>query len=204
MAIENKNFFKVPNEYKDTLCNIRIPGEARQILDVIERLTLGWNKKETAISFKTFRKMTKMDNRHIVRAREKLIEMRIITIAKKGNREEIYYRIQMDYENWKPLPKKARGKNKDASLPKKATKTIAKLGNKSLPNWGTTTSVTKDINVKDSIYKDRENDIPPQLLKEKLKELKEDLRKEKIPGELDYIREGIKGIKDQLKKAGMQ
>jgi len=78
------------------------------------------------------------------------------------------------------------------------------LGNKSLPNWGTTTSVTKDINVKDSIYKDRENDIPPQLLKEKLKELKEDLRKEKIPGELDYIREGIKGIKDQLKKAGMQ
>lgn len=73
-----------------------------------------------------------------------------------------------------------------------------------MPNWGTTTPVTKDINVKDSIYKDRENDIPPQLLKEKLKELKEDLRKEKIPGELDYIREGIKDIKDQLKKAGVQ
>ena len=42
---EDKNYFKVPNEYKDALCRIRIPGQARQVLDVIERFTWGWKKK---------------------------------------------------------------------------------------------------------------------------------------------------------------
>ena len=84
---KDKNYFKVPNKYKDALCQIRIPGQAGQVLDVIERFTWGWNKKEADISFKTFRERTGMDNRHIVRARNRLIQMNIITVAKKGNKK---------------------------------------------------------------------------------------------------------------------
>ncbi len=194
---ENKNFFQVPNEYQDAKCKIRIPGRAIQVLNVIERFTLGWNKKEADISFKTFRERTGMDNRHIMRARNRLIKMNIIIVAKKGNQKKAYYRIQMDYTKWRPLPKKVTKQ----SLPKKATKILTKKGNNPLPNLGTITSNAKDIHIKDIHIKDRESDIPTQQLKIRLKELKEDLKEERMPGELNYIREGIKEIENRLKEA---
>lgn len=194
---ENKNFFQVPNEYQDAKCKIRIPGRAIQVLNVIERFTLGWNKKEADISFKTFRERTGMDNRHIMRARNRLIKMNIIIVAKKGNQKKAYYRIQMDYTKWRPLPKKVTKQ----SLPKKTTKILAKKGNNPLPNLGTITSNAKDIHIKDILFKDRESNIQIHELKKRLEELKDDLKEEKMPGELNYIREGIKEIENRLKEA---
>lgn len=192
---KDKNYFKVPNKYKDALCQIRIPGQAGQVLDVIERFTWGWNKKEADISFKTFRERTGMDNRHIVRARNRLIQMNIITVAKKGNKKRAYYRIQTDYTKWKPLPKKARGKPSS----KKATKPVAKKDDKSLPKKATPS--IKDIHIKDTILKDSEINISTEKLKIRLEELKEDLKEEKMPGELNYIREGIKEAEKRLREA---
>lgn len=190
---ENKNYFKVPNEYQDALCQIRIPGQAGQVLAVIIRFTYGWKKKEADVSFKTFRKRTGMDNRHIARARNRLIQMNIITVAKKGNKKKAYYRIQTDYTKWKPLPKKARGKPSS----KKATKAVAKKDDKSSPKKATPS--IKDIHIKDIISKDSEIDIPTQELEKRLEELKDDLKEERYEGEKNYIREGIKEIKKLLK-----
>lgn len=178
----------VPNEYKDTLSRIRIPGQARQVLDVIERLTMGWNRREAKISLKTFRKMTGLKDKHILKGRSLLLKMRIISTPQKGSRREVYYRILKDYSNWQPLPKRE-------------VKTTPQLGYKSLPKKGTTTPVPKDINVKDIIYKDSEINMPTKELKKRLEELKEDLKEERYEGEKNYVREGIKEIEGLLKEA---
>lgn len=189
---KDKNYFKVPNEYQDALCQIRIPGQARQVLDVIERFTWGWNKKEADISFKTFRKRTGMDNRHIVRARNRLIQMNIITVAKKGNKKRAYYRIQTDYTKWKPLPKKARGKPSS----KKATKAIAKKDDKSLPKKATPS--IKDIYTNDIIFKDNEIDKIIEQLKTRKRDLEEDLKEKGPDDNKQYLIDAIKEIDEQL------
>jgi len=165
------NFFKVPNEYKDALCRTRIPGQARQILDVIERMTIGWRRRQAKISLKTFRKMTGLRDKHIIKGRRLLQKMRIISTPHKGSRKELYYRILTDYSNWKPLPKKV-----------------------------TTNPVAKDINIKDIIYKDSETTDDKISLMKIIKELKEDLKREKYPGELDYKRKGIQDLIERVKE----
>jgi phage replication O-like protein O len=72
------------------LAFIRIPGEARQVLDVIMRLTLGWNKSEAEISLPQFSRSTGLTKVHVCRALAKLREMNLITqkgnnITQKGN-----------------------------------------------------------------------------------------------------------------------
>jgi len=194
------NFFKVPNEYKDALCRTRIPGQARQILDVIERMTIGWRRRQAKISLKTFRKMTGLRDKHIIKGRRLLQKMRIISTPHKGSRKELYYRILTDYSNWKPLPKKGVKKDLDQSLPKKEVKTTPQLGNKPLPKKVTTNPVAKDINIKDIIYKDSETTDDKISLMKIIKELKEDLKREKYPGELDYKRKGIQDLIERVKE----
>jgi len=53
--IEN-GYTRIANETMDALAKIRIPGQARQVLDFILRKTYGWNKKTDMISFITIRK----------------------------------------------------------------------------------------------------------------------------------------------------
>jgi len=195
--MENDKFFKIPNEYQDEKCNIRIPGQAGQVLNVIERLTFGWNKKQANISFSKFRKMTGMDNRHIMRARKKLIEMGLISIARKGNGKSICYRIQADYTKWKPLPKKATKK----PLPKKATKTVAQKGNRPLPKKATANRRLLKTFFKDILFKDRKSDKIKQL-KLRRKELQDDIKEMREFENKEYLIKGIEEIDKRLKKLG--
>ena len=48
-------YVAIANEIMDALAHIRIPGEARQVLDVILRKTYGWKKKEDEISLSQFK-----------------------------------------------------------------------------------------------------------------------------------------------------
>ena len=138
-----------------------------------------------------------MDNRHIMRSRKKLIEMGIISVAHKGNEKSIYYRIQMDYKKWKPLPIKATKK----LLPIKATKAVANKGNKRGPKKATANRGVLNTFFKDILFKYRKKDKIEQL-KLRRKELQEDL-KEKGPFESKkHLIEGIKEIDKRLKKLG--
>lgn len=96
----------IANEIWDALVKLRIPGEARQVLDAILRKTYGWNKKEDIISLKQFEKMTGIKRPNIIRARGKLLEMGIISVIQKDNSYDVSYRFIKDYEQWKPLSKK--------------------------------------------------------------------------------------------------
>ncbi len=112
----------IPNEYQDAKCRIRIPGQAAQVLAVIERFTFGWKKNDAIISFRTFRKMTGLDDSHIARSRNKLLNMGIITTTFKGNKRLVRYRIVKDYTKYKPLPLKDTTYKGNKSLPIKASK----------------------------------------------------------------------------------
>lgn len=139
----------IANSIMDALCKIRIPGEARQVFDVVFRKTYGWNKREDAISLSQFCESTGLNKPHVVVALDKLKSMNLITekgnaITEKGNSICKVYEINKDFELWKPLPKKV------MQYPKKV-KVVTEKGNASLPFSGT----TKDTATKDTITKTR-------------------------------------------------
>ncbi len=119
---KENGYTAIANEIMEALASIRIPGEARQVLDVILRKTYGWNKKEDKISLFQFKKMTSLTSPHIIRARNKLLNMNIITVAQKGNSDVLTYRFQKDYTKWKLLPKKATLPKKEISVAQAITR----------------------------------------------------------------------------------
>ena len=116
-------YIRFASELWESLCRIRIPGEARQVFDLIARKTYGFNKKEDAISLSQFVLGTTLLKSHICDSINKLKQMNLIT--EKGNKTANIYSINKDYTSWKPLPKKV-------TLPKKVM-AITEKGNESLP-----------------------------------------------------------------------
>ena len=102
---------------------IRIPGVAMQCLWVIFRKTYGWNKIEETITNQQFQEMTGQSKVAVSKAINKLLELGLVT--KNGNKKNISYCFQKDYDKWVLLPKKVTS----GLLPKKVT-TVTKNGNK--------------------------------------------------------------------------
>lgn len=149
---KENGYTAIANKIMEALASIRIPGEARQMLDVILRKTYGWNKKEDEISLSQFRKITGLTSPHLIRVRNKLLKMNIIAVAQKGNSGILTYRFQKDYTKWKSLPKKV-------TLPKKAI-SVAQKGNLALPKKVD----TKDTITKPSITKQEGIDFTKDML----------------------------------------
>lgn len=108
---KENGYTPIANEIMEALCKTRIPGEARQILDVILRKTYGWNKKEDLISLSQFVEMTGINRQNTCRAIKTLLDMNIIIkkdngVIEKDNSIKLTYGFQKNYENWKPLSKK--------------------------------------------------------------------------------------------------
>lgn len=135
--LEN-GFTQIANEILDALCRIRIPGEARQVLDFIIRKTYGFHKKDDQIALSQFVLGTGLSKAHICHSIKKLSAMNMIYISEKGKVIINSFRFNKDFGTWKPLPKKE-------TLPKKE-KVVAEKGNKSFPKKGH----TKDNNTKDN------------------------------------------------------
>lgn len=120
-------YVKIANEIMDALARIRIPGEAQQVLMVIIRKTYGFNKKEDYIPLSQFVAATGLPKPSVVRAVNKLVNMKIISISKKANEGITNYMINKDFDCWEPLAKKLRGVTKKLTRgSKKANKPLAK------------------------------------------------------------------------------
>lgn len=76
--IEN-GYTRIANEIMDALAKIRIPGQARQVLDFILRKTYGWNKKTDMISLSQFVEGTGLSKVAVCKGINKLLGMNIIT-----------------------------------------------------------------------------------------------------------------------------
>ena len=71
-------YIKIANELWEALCRIRIPGEARQCLDVIIRKTYGFNKKKDRISYGQISNMTGLSRPKVFRGLKILMDMNIV------------------------------------------------------------------------------------------------------------------------------
>lgn len=135
----------ISNEIMDAICKIRIPGEARQVLDFILRKTYGWHKKEDCISLSQFVEGTGLNKVHICRSITVLINMNLVTkkgnaqslFTKKGNDNFVIYGFQKDFDKWNTLPKKV-------TLPNRV-KYVTQKGNLTLP---------KKVHTKETITKE--------------------------------------------------
>ena len=135
---------EIANEIMDALCRFRIPGEERQVFDVIMRKTYGWHKSEDAISLSQFVEMTGMNKPHIIQAIKGLLLKKVISVTDIGNAPAKVYRINKDYDQWKALPKKV-------TLPKKVIG-VTEKGNPSLPKKVPTKATTTKATITKAIY----------------------------------------------------
>jgi phage replication O-like protein O len=116
----------INNEIMKHLCKIRIPGEARQILDFILLKTYGFSKKEDWIALSQFVTGTGVKKPETIRALKKLLKMNIVGKKANGN-----YFFNKNYDEWEPLPKKKWSLAKKPTLAKKPI-SVGKKANKSL------------------------------------------------------------------------
>lgn len=105
---KENGYVAVSTEVFDALIRIRIPGEARQVLDYIIRMTWGWNKKEDRIAYSQIYLATGLRDGQITRAIRKLEAMNLV--IRKECRQGKIYRFNKDFDTWKRLSKQvARG-----------------------------------------------------------------------------------------------
>ena len=120
--VEN-GYIKIANEFWDALCTLRVPGEARQALDVIIRKTWGYNKKADYISISQFVILTGIKSPNIVRCLRKLVQMRLIITS--DNKRTTWYQIQKDYHKWCPLSKKIINKQNEPIINNKEMRSLS-------------------------------------------------------------------------------
>ncbi len=140
MANADFKFTRIQNEILEAFGRTRIPGEARQILDVILRKTYGFQKKEDVISLSQFSAATNLKRPTVVRAIRKLLSMNII-IKKDNGKMGLQKRTSL----WKPLSKKI-------TVPSviKKDNFIDKKDNKPLSKKIHTKDIYKETNTKDN------------------------------------------------------
>lgn len=93
-------FTTLSNEILEALCKHRIPGEVRQIIDVVIRQTYGWNKKTAPLNLARFALMTGLKKPSIIRSIHKAKDHGLIYISANGE-----YGFQKDFDQWKPFTK---------------------------------------------------------------------------------------------------
>ncbi|MCK9518446.1 MAG: replication protein [Dehalococcoidia bacterium] len=96
----------IANEIMEALCRHRIPGEDRQVLDVIFRKTYGFNKIEDYISLSQFVEMTGMEKPNIIRSLKSLLSKKIIIIQMDNGFRKVY-RINKDFDKWERYPNRS-------------------------------------------------------------------------------------------------
>jgi len=147
-------YVKIASEILDALAKIRIPGEARQVLDFIIRKTYGYHKKADRISTSQMVEGTGLCQRSVERARATLRRMNIITTDKTDGGNSLKIWINKDHETWLPPTKLTFTPDKKRySPPTKLTDTI---DNKDTIQKITTTEQAPDI-VNKSVDKPKDN-----------------------------------------------
>jgi phage replication O-like protein O len=130
------------NKILDAFAKIRIPGEARQVLDFIQRKTVGWHKEKDILSLSQFVDGTGLGKTAVCRAITKLITMNLI-IIEKDNADNVSYCFNRHYTKWKPLSKKITLSKKIISVIEKDNLPLSKKGNTKETIYKET--ITKDI-----------------------------------------------------------
>jgi phage replication O-like protein O len=93
-APDNNDDVRIPAWLMDRLIGMRIPGEARQVLDVVIRKTCGSGKDSEWITTGEFMDLTGLSKEAVSRARKRLQDMNLITVMRKRKGQVLIYSIQ--------------------------------------------------------------------------------------------------------------
>ena len=140
-------YMKIQIDVADALPKIRIPGEARQILDFILRKTYGWGKKWDTITLSQLALGTNLSKSSIIRGLKKLIKMNLI--YQKVNDKDTFkgnsYMFNKHFDTWKPFTKKSTIYQKvNDHLPKSKKMRLPK-SKSTINNYNTKDTITKEI-----------------------------------------------------------
>lgn len=146
-----EGYTKIENEILDALVRIRIPGEARQIVDLVIRKTCGFHKEDDWIKLIQFSVATGLKKSACARAIKKALSMNII--QKDNDR----YKLNKNYEQWEALPKQtARGKSLTEKITSVNRKDNESLTERLIPSYKrkyTKENITKESPISSSLKK---------------------------------------------------
>lgn len=101
--VDNGNFARISNDILDAFARTRIPGEARQVLDLIIRQTYGYSKKWDELARSQMILRTGLSRRSVDRAIQTLLDMNLV---KKASGKIDKFKLNKDFDTWKTRAKK--------------------------------------------------------------------------------------------------
>lgn len=166
LNLEN-GFVCLPNELLEALMRLNLSPQESRIFWVVIRETLGWGKKEKAISLARFSELTGIVKPHICNTLKKLQKRKIVVRTKNK------FSLQENYLRWKgiknlpkrPLPKQVivTQTGNALPLPKQVTK---------LPEQ--VTNITQTGNGKPELANVHKENSPPKDIKDNIKDNSKD------------------------------
>ena len=176
----------IANEIMDALAKYRIPGEKRQVLDLLFRKTYGYNRKRVTMSYSDIAAETNLHRQAIKRSvawlRDNLVLIIVPTGNKNSTRSKQTFEFNKNYEQWIPVKKK-----KSGNIISTSSGTIISTRSKNVPFIRKQIKQSKNF---DSFWKE----YPQKKAKKKSMEIWNRLEKKK---ELPPIGKIIKAISDQ-------
>lgn len=97
IILYSNGYFKQPNDLQDALYKVQISGRQSQILNLIIRLTIGWQKTESRIANMQIAEMTGLRANHVTREINCLVKRKIIFV---GTGLCHLIKINTDYAQW--------------------------------------------------------------------------------------------------------
>lgn len=88
----------IANKLMEALCGFRLPGELRQVLDSIIRMTYGYSRKSAEISSNRFIELTGLSRQNLNRSIRRLISMKIV--VKTDSEKDAIYCFNKKYWEW--------------------------------------------------------------------------------------------------------
>jgi phage replication O-like protein O len=124
---KENGYTPIANEIMDALCKYRIPGECRQVLDCIFRMTYGFSRKEVEISNNQISVITGLKRQNVIRSIQWLESKLILSRIKSDSTKTKILKFNKNYTEWIRLESKL-------ILGKLASKLIPKLESKLIQN----------------------------------------------------------------------
>lgn len=165
-------FVPVANDIYDALCSFRIPGEVRQIFDVIIRKTYGFNKPVDKIANTQIIALTGLAKGNVSRGLSSLITHKLVIKGDNFSMNGKTLGINKDYDEWIPFVIKRDNKKKLSRLKPKLSKSITKVIKADNKKLSEVRDTKDNIQFKDNIQKTLANKVRVASKKKKVMEEK--------------------------------
>ena len=140
-------YIRIATEIYEAMARIRIPGETRQVVDVVIRKTYGFHKKADRIPLSQFCEATGQSRGHVARSLNRAVEMNIL--IRSRDTIPTTFSLNKNHESWNPVPKKGLGSPYNGTS-QYGVKGSPNNGSKSVPITIHSKDTTKDI-TKDNV-----------------------------------------------------